>query len=182
MPYRAFETSDGDILLGGGNDRLFGIMCRVLGRPEWATDDRYINNSQRVKNRDVLESAIDGITATRTTEQWLDAFEGTGMPYAAVNDIQGALNHEHSDQPFLPLKHHFANKDAARARGMVQTISHPALGEIELVNTPVKYSETQPTIRTPPPMLGQHSDEVLQDLLGMKDEEIARLREEGIVA
>ena len=84
--------------MGGGNDRLFGIMCRVLGRPEWATDEQYINNSQRVKNRNVLESSIDRITTTRTTQQWLDAFEGTGMPYAAVNDIQGALNHEHSTQ------------------------------------------------------------------------------------
>lgn len=65
---------------------------------------------------------------------------------------------------------------------MVQTVSHPALGDIELVNTPVKYSETQPTIRTPPPLLGQHSNEVLQDLLGMNDDEIARLRDEGVVA
>ena len=65
---------------------------------------------------------------------------------------------------------------------MVQTVSHPALGEIELVNTPVKYSDTQPRIRTPPPLLGQHTDEVLGELLGMKDDEIAKLRKDGIVA
>lgn len=88
--------------MGGGNNRLFGIMCRVLGQPGWATDERYINNSQRVKNRDILESSIEEITTTQTTKQWLDAFEGTGMPYAAVNDIQGALNHEHSTQSPVP--------------------------------------------------------------------------------
>ena len=65
---------------------------------------------------------------------------------------------------------------------MVQTVSHPALGEIDLVNTPVKYSETQPRIRTPPPLLGQHTDEVLRELLGLKDDEIAKLRKDGIVA
>ena len=97
MPYKAFATSDGDILIGGGNDRLFGVMCVKLGKPEWAIDTRFTTNAQRVKNRDALELMIEEITRLRTTKEWLDIFEGSGMPYAAVNDIQGTLKHPHGD-------------------------------------------------------------------------------------
>jgi succinate---hydroxymethylglutarate CoA-transferase len=97
VPYRAFKTADGDILLGGGNDRLFGIICSCLGKPEWLTDSKYKTNAQRVKHREVLEEAIETITKTKSTQEWLDIFEGSGMPYAAVNDIQGTLNHEHGN-------------------------------------------------------------------------------------
>ena len=96
MPYQAFKTADGDILLGGGNDRLFGIMSEVLNQPDWPADERFASNAQRVKNRETLEEAIEQITRTKTTAEWLDAFEGSGMPYAAVNDVQDTLNHEHS--------------------------------------------------------------------------------------
>ena len=95
MPYNAFPTSDGDILIGGGNDRLFGIMCSKMGKSEWAVDPRFATNARRVKNRDVLEPMIDEITRMRTTKEWLEIFEGSGLPYAAVNDIQGTLKHEH---------------------------------------------------------------------------------------
>ena len=95
VPYKAFATSDGDVLIGGGNDRLFGVMSVKLGKPEWAIDPRFTTNAQRVKNRDTLEFMIEEITRLRTTKEWLDIFEGSGMPYAAVNDIQGTLKHEH---------------------------------------------------------------------------------------
>ena len=95
MPYRAFRTADGDILIGGGNDRLFGIMSVKLGKPEWVEDERFTTNAQRVKHRDILEPLIDGVVRTRTTKEWLDVFEGSGLPYAAINDIQGTLKHEH---------------------------------------------------------------------------------------
>ena len=96
VPYKAFATSDGDVLIGGGNDRLFGVMSVKLGKPDWAIDPRFTTNAQRVKNRDILESMIEEVTRLRTTKEWLDIFEGSGMPYAAVNDIQGTLKHEHS--------------------------------------------------------------------------------------
>jgi succinate--hydroxymethylglutarate CoA-transferase len=96
VPYRSFKTKDGDILLGGGNDRLFGILCEGIGRPEWKNDPRYQTNASRVKHRDELEAAIEAITKTRTTQEWLDVFEGRGMPYAAVNDVQATLEHSHT--------------------------------------------------------------------------------------
>ena len=95
VPYQAFKTADGDVLLGGGNDRLYGILCDKLGNPEWKVDERFVTNSQRVKNRSTLEALIESETRTKTTQEWLDVLHGSGMPYAAVNDIQGTLTHEH---------------------------------------------------------------------------------------
>jgi succinate--hydroxymethylglutarate CoA-transferase len=96
VPYRGFKTADGDILLGGGNDRLFGVLCTKLGKPELVQDERFTTNSVRVKNRNALEELIETITKKKTTQQWLEILEGSGMPYAAINDVQTTLNHEHS--------------------------------------------------------------------------------------
>jgi succinate--hydroxymethylglutarate CoA-transferase len=95
VPYQGFKTADGDILLGGGNDRLFGVLCDKLGKPEWAKDERFFTNSVRVKNREVLLDLIEAETKKKTTKEWLDVLDESGMPYAAVNDIQGTLHHEH---------------------------------------------------------------------------------------
>ncbi|KAL8780453.1 MAG: hypothetical protein Q9213_006465 [Squamulea squamosa] len=165
VPYRSFKTRDGDILLGGGNDRLYGILCDKLGKPEWKTDERFSTNSVRVANRVHLEALIEAETRTRTTKEWLDLLEGSGMPYAAVNDIQTTLSHEH-----------------VLARDMVKEIEHPTCGPMKLVNTPVKYSHSEPSIRSAPPTLGQHTDEILGDILGMSHGEIGQLKEEGVVA
>ena len=95
VPYCAFKTADGDILIGGGNDRLYGVMCEKLGKPEWTKDDRFTTNALRVKNRNVLEAMISEVTRTKTTAEWLDILEGSGMPYAPINDVQTTLNLEH---------------------------------------------------------------------------------------
>lgn len=95
VPYKAFKTSDGDILIGGGNDRLYGILCDKLGKPEWKTDSKFVTNADRVKHRVELEELIEGITQTRSTKEWLDHLEGSGMPYAAINDVKTTLEHEH---------------------------------------------------------------------------------------
>ena len=97
VPYRGYKTADSDLLLGGGNDKLFGIICVKLGHPEWATDDRFRTNPLRVKNRDVLDGLIEETLQMRTTQDWLQIFEGGGVPYAAINDIAGTLNHEHGE-------------------------------------------------------------------------------------
>ncbi|KGY15507.1 hypothetical protein PABG_11498 [Paracoccidioides brasiliensis Pb03] len=165
VPYRGYKTKDGDILLGGGNDKLFGVLCDKVGHPEWKTDERFVSNNLRVKNRVVLDKMIDDKMREKTTQEWLDIFEGTGMPYAAINDIQGTLNHAH-----------------VLARGMVTEVEHATCGPMKLVNTPIKYSDATPGVRTPPPMLGEHSEEVLRDLVALGDAEIAQLKKDGVVA
>ena len=105
VPYKGFKTQDGDIMLGGGNDRLFGVMCNRLGKPEWITDAKFVTNAARVKNRVELEDLVEAITKTKTTQAWLDVLDGSGMPYAAINDVQKTLEHEHgkSDRIFFFL-------------------------------------------------------------------------------
>ncbi|EEY20267.1 formyl-coenzyme A transferase [Verticillium alfalfae VaMs.102] len=164
VPYRSFKTRDGDILFGGGNDRLYGILCEGLGRPELKDDPKYITNAQRVANRIELEALIEGISMTKTTEEWLQVFEGKGMPYAAVNDVQATMEHEHT-----------------KARNMVVEMDHEHCGTIKMVNTPVKYSESEPRIRSVPPTLGQHTEEVLTQQLGLSAEGVQALRSEGVV-
>ncbi|PGH06558.1 hypothetical protein AJ79_06497 [Helicocarpus griseus UAMH5409] len=165
VPYRAYKTKDGDILLGGGNDRLYGVLCDSLGHPEWKADERFVSNNLRVKNREVLDKMIEDKTREKTTQEWLEILEGSGMPYSAINDIQGTLNHSH-----------------VQARGMVTEIDHPTCGPMKLVNTPIKYSDATPGVRTPPPTLGQHSDEVLRDLVNLGESDISQLKKDGVVA
>ncbi|RMJ09218.1 hypothetical protein CDV36_011157 [Fusarium kuroshium] len=164
VPYRAFRTSDGDILIGGANDRLFGVLCNCLGKSEWASDERFSTNSSRVANREVLEKWIEDTTKSKTTQEWLDIFEGTGLPYAKVNDLKDTLNHPH-----------------VMARGMVKELDHPAIGKLKVLNSPVQYSRTGPSIRSPPPLLGQHTEEVLAEVLGLDAEEIKKLEEDQVV-
>ncbi|EXJ67824.1 uncharacterized protein A1O5_09170 [Cladophialophora psammophila CBS 110553] len=165
VPYKGFKTLDGDIMLGGGNDRLFGIICDKLERPEWKSDARFVTNDVRVQNRDLLEDMIEQITRTKTTKQWLAILEGSGMPYAAINDVKDTLDHEH-----------------VRARNMITELDHAACGTIKVVSHPVKYSESAAGVRSAPPTLGEHTDVVLRDLLQMEDKEIASLRQSGVVA
>jgi succinate--hydroxymethylglutarate CoA-transferase len=165
VPYRAYKTKDTNIAVGGCNDKLYGILCNKLGKPEWKTDPRFITNALRVKHREVLDAMVEAELQLRTTQEWLDIFEGSGMPYAAVNDIQGTVNHPH-----------------VLARNMIEEIDHPTCGKVKLVNHPVKYSRVEPKIRTPPPLLGEHTDEVLRDLLGFGEENISAMREQKTVA
>lgn len=186
VPYRSYNTLDGNILFGGGNDKLFGVLSDRLGRPEWKTDARFVTNSDRVKHRGEIDGLIETITKQKTTQEWLEIFEGSGMPYAAINDIQGTLNHSHGELSVRDIRIADQSTDLPRfpvqARGMVTEVEHPACGPVKLVNTPLKYSHATPGIRTPPPTLGQHTDEILGTALDYSEEDIARLKQEGVVS
>ncbi|KAK5176321.1 hypothetical protein LTR44_011152 [Exophiala sp. CCFEE 6388] len=165
VPYRGFRTKDSDIMIGGGNDRLFGILCDKLGRPGWKNDPRFISNSTRVRNRDTLEGMIQNITKTKTTREWESIFDESGLAYAAVNDVKATLEHPH-----------------VLARGMVQEVEHGLCGPMKLVNSPMKFSETKPSIRSPPPTLGEHTIEVLHDMAQIEDVEIEKLKKAGVIS
>ncbi|KAK6533886.1 hypothetical protein TWF281_005233 [Arthrobotrys megalospora] len=164
VPYEAFPTSDGSILLGGGNDRLFGILCTKIGYPEWASDERFVTNEKRVEYRYILVPMIGEETKRRTTQEWLEIFEGSGMPYAAVNDVYDTLHHDH-----------------VLARGMVKEVHHEACGQIKLVNTPFKFSDADASIRHAPPTLGEDTNDILKEL-GFTSDQIDGLKTEGVVA
>lgn len=151
-------------MIGAANDRLFGILCDTLGQSEWSQDKRFSTNASRVANREILEKQISDITITKTTDDWLDIFEGTGLPYAKVNDVKETLEHEH-----------------VLVRDMVTRIDHKACGPLKVLNSPVKFSRTQPTIRSAPPLLGEHTDDVLSRILGRDSAEIQRLKDINVV-
>lgn len=166
VPYKGFKTADGDVMLGGGNDRLFGVICERLGKPEWKDDERFVTNTLRVKNRVLLEGMIEAETRKKTTKEWLDILEGSGMPYAAINDVKNTLDHEHT-----------------QARGMVSEIEHDVCGTVKVVSPPVKYGRPGMVgVRTAPPTLGQHTQGVLQEVLGYPSDQVKTLREKGVVS
>lgn len=164
-PYQAFDTKDGSIMIGGGNDNLYKLACDALGKPEWKTDARYTSNALRVKNRDALVPAINEVTRTKTTEEWYAIFKVANFPFAAINDIQTTLSNEH-----------------VVARDMIQTVPHPVCGDLKLVGVPVKFSDktSQPNIRMPPPLLGQHTFEVFEEV-GFGKDEINDLVRKGVI-
>ncbi|KAF3938918.1 hypothetical protein ABW19_dt0200688 [Dactylella cylindrospora] len=180
VPYEAFPTLDGSILLGGGNDRLFGILCNKIEKPEWATDERFVTNDKRVANRDVLVPLIGAETLKKTTQEWLDVFEGSGMPYAAVNDVHDTLTHEHGMSLMISDYVKLTNFDQVLARGMVKEVEHETCGPMKLVNTPFKFSNAEVSIRRAPPTLGQDTDDILMEL-GFTEDTINDLKDEGVV-
>ena len=165
VPYRGFKTKEGVyILVAVTREKLWEKFCEVIGRTELIHDPRFEVNEKRVINRRQLIPMLEQILAARTSDEWLPAFKKVGIPCGRVNLMDRVFSHPQID-----------------AREMVAEVNHPTAGTVKLVGIPVKYSETPGSIRLPPPLLGQHTDEILSDLLGYADKEIGVLREEEVV-
>ena len=164
VPYETFETADGYLALAVGADAQYQRLCQVIGRPDLWKDERFQTNAGRVTHRDVLIPQLQEVFRTRPTQAWLDALWAAKIPASPINDIPAV----------------FADPQVQH-RGMAQTIQHPQAGELTLLGPVPKLSRTPAAIRTPPPMLGEHTDAVLQELLGLDEDAIARLRDEGVI-
>ncbi|KFH70525.1 hypothetical protein MVEG_03375 [Podila verticillata NRRL 6337] len=160
VPYQVLPSSDSHIMIGAGNDGQFKILCNVLGLDELVEDTRFHTNKDRVQHRHELIGLLTTRLRTRSNREWLTALEGRGIPFAPINNIEQTFQHPQ-----------------VLAREMVRTVEHPKAGEIKVAGLPVKYSETQPSIRLPPPCLGEHTEEVLRTVLGYDEEKIRELRE-----
>ncbi len=164
VPYQAFKARDGYLIIGAGNDRLWKAFCEAIGAPEWADDPRFDTNLKRVERREELVGLIEARLQGRSRDNWIAAFAAAGLPTGPINTV---------DQVFRdPQVLH---------RGMVQEIEHPTAGRVKLVGIPVKFTATPGEIRLPPPLLGQHTEEVLTGLLGLTAPEIAALRTDGVI-
>ncbi|CAO3450310.1 Uncharacterized protein PA0446 [Azospirillum argentinense] len=164
VPYQAFATLDGHIILAVGNDGQFAKFCQVAGRPELAQDPRYATNPARVANRKELVPILELLLEQRTSRDWLSALEAVGVPCGPINDVSQVFADPH-----------------VQARHIHQDLPHPTAGTVPTVASPIRYSATPIEHTVAPPTLGQHTDAVLGEALGLCAADIAALREKGVV-
>ncbi|MBT8767454.1 CaiB/BaiF CoA transferase family protein [Metapseudomonas boanensis] len=164
VPYQDFPTADGDFILTVGNDSQFRKFCEVAGHREWADDSRFSTNKARVANRAELIPLIRQATVFKTTAEWVSALEEVGVPCGPINDLAAV----------------FADPQV-KARGLRVELAHPLAGIVPQVASPLRLSETPVEYRMPPPLLGEHTEQVLARLLGLTAERIAELHKEEVI-
>jgi crotonobetainyl-CoA:carnitine CoA-transferase CaiB-like acyl-CoA transferase len=164
VPYQPFHTADGEVIIACGNDNLYRKMCEAAGCVELAEDPRFASNGKRVENRVELTRLLREIFARRSTREWLKVLEAAGVPNGPINDVAQVF-----EEPQV------------RARGVRVELDHPVAGRLPTVASPMRFSATPLEYRAPPPLLGEHTDEVLRSVLGKDAPEIARLRAEGAI-
>jgi crotonobetainyl-CoA:carnitine CoA-transferase CaiB-like acyl-CoA transferase len=164
VPYQDFPTADGAMIIAVGNDGQFAALCKVLGHPEWAKDERFATNTLRVKYRETVIGLLSSVTATRPTSDWVKACEGVGVPCGPINDLKAVFDDPH-----------------VQARKLKIEMPHPTAGTMPLVGSPIRMSATPVEYRLPPPLLGQHTLAVLEEVLGLSRDEIATLADRKIV-
>ena len=163
VPYQVFEARDGHLIVAVGNDGQFRKLCTVLGEPAWAQDERFATNAQRVRHRQLLVPMLAQVLRTQDKAHWLQALERAQVPCGAINDLAEV----------------FADEQVQH-RGMAVSVDHPLGGQIQLVGSPMKLSATPVALRRAPPLLGQHTREVLEEA-GLSAERIDRLRQAGVI-
>jgi crotonobetainyl-CoA:carnitine CoA-transferase CaiB-like acyl-CoA transferase len=163
-PYQAFETKDKYIMIGGANQRTWEKFCsQVIEKPEWILDPRFVDNASRQKNIEVLEDMIEGILKTNFMTYWLEKCDKAGVPAGPINNFEDALKDEH----YL-------------ARELIKEMDHPTIGKMKTIATPTKFSATPTTIKSPSPLFGEHTNEILYSM-GYTDEKVEQLREYGVI-
>jgi len=165
VPYQAFECADGHFILAVGNDDQFRRLCAFIEVPELAEDERFATNGARVEHRDELIPTLQTVFAQKPKAYWLESLEAAGIPCGPINRI---------DEVFADPQ--------VQARGMQVEASHPLAGTVPLVGSPLKMSANPTREAAAPPTLGQHTTEVLAEVLDLDGETINRLHESGVIA
>jgi crotonobetainyl-CoA:carnitine CoA-transferase CaiB-like acyl-CoA transferase len=163
-PYEAFPARDRWFALAVANDRQWGILCDAIGQPGLVNDPRFTTNNARLANRPALREVLEEAFRARNADDWLAVFREAGLPCGPINAIPDVFAHPQ-----------------AKARGMVLEAEHPTAGRVRFPGFPYKLSGTPAALHRPPPRLGQHTDEVLVELLGYSADEVERLRQGEIV-
>jgi len=164
VPYQPFKTADGDVILACGNDNLYRKFCDAAGCKELADDPRFSGNGKRVENRAELTRLLQAVFAKRPTREWVELLESAGIPNGPINDVAQVF-----EEPQV------------KARGIKVELDHPVAGKLPTVASPMRFSATPVEYKLAPPVLGQHTEEVLRGLLKLDNSAIAKLRAEGIV-
>ncbi|HVC20031.1 MAG TPA: CoA transferase [Vicinamibacterales bacterium] len=164
VPYETFETADGEIVIAVGNEELWRTFCAAIGLDELTADPRFVANRDRVSNYDLLRPILSDRLREHSRQYWLDRLTGAGVPAGSVRDL-----HEVFTDPQL------------LARAMIAAVEHPAAGPLRLLGVPVKLSETPGSVRRPPPLLGEHTEQVLTVDAGLDRAAVAHLRARHVI-
>ena len=163
VPYQVFEVADGHLILAVGNDGQFERFCQVAGVPHLSADERFTRNAERVRHRELLVAQLEPILKSRTRQDWIQALEKAKVPCGPINDLADV----------------FADPQVV-ARGMKVPVPHPVNEHLHLVASPIKMSLTPPVVVHPPPLLGQHTREILSEL-GLSAQQQAELSAQGVI-
>jgi CoA:oxalate CoA-transferase len=161
-PFQAFPTADNWIVIAAGNDALWHTLCQAIERPNLAEDPRFASNALRTANHTALQEILSEVTQTRTTAEWTELLEAHGLPHSPINTVDQVV-----DDPNV------------RYRGMVVDLDQPGIGPIQIAGSPFHLSETPGRVRTPAPLLGQHTKEILREVLGYPPGQVQALIESG---
>ena len=164
VPYQAFPTRDGHVVIAAGTNRTFSTLAALLGQPDLDKDVRFRSNQHRVTHRAALIALLEPLVMQRTTVEWIQALEDANIPCAPVNNLKDAFNELHETSP-----------------SMRQTVTHPVLGPLSQIGTPFRFSKSQPDLKSAPPLLGEHNDDVLKGVLELNETEITALRAAQVV-
>ena len=163
-PFEAFESADGHVIIAIGNDGLWAKFCEHVNHPDLITDERFRTNALRTANHAELFPILAELMRQHTTSQWMQGLDAIGVPCGPINTIDKVVNHPQ-----------------VLAREMIATIEHEVTGSVGVPGLPIKLSKTPGQVETPAPTLGEHTAEILTDLLGMETAEIERLKRDGVV-
>ncbi len=164
VPYEVFRAADAYLTLGVANNALWAKCCAALERPELARDPRYDTEAKRVQHREALIPLLNEILGARPAAQWMTRFEAAGVPAGRIKSVAEVCQSEH-----------------LKARGMIVTLPHPKAKQVTLMGVPVRLHATPGRVASAPPLLGQHSEQVLRSLVGLRPAAIARLRHAGVI-
>jgi succinate--hydroxymethylglutarate CoA-transferase len=163
VPYTTYQASDAMMAIAVGNERQFARCADVLGHPEWASDQRFASNRARVENRVAIDGLINAALSHDCADAWLAKLKAVGVPCGKINSVAEALDDPHTV-----------------ARDMIETVQHPEIGALRLLGIPFKFSDTACSVRRPPPVLGEHNEQILGEL-GFDKSAIAKLRHEKVI-
>jgi len=164
IPYQVFRAKDRPIAIAVANQKLWVNFCKAVGKDEWLADPRFESNPKRVENRDLLIPLIDELFCQKTCDEWMEILVEAAIPCGPVNNME----------------HLFADPQVQH-RNMIAEVPHPTIGTLRLAGVPIKYSETPGIIRRHPPLLGEHTDEVLTEVLGYSDKQLSELKARGTI-
>lgn len=163
VPYQTFKTKDREMAIAVGNDGQFQRMCLAMGLDSLPSDERFLTNEKRLENREVLTSILSDAFKQENASHWQSLLNQAGVPCGPINDMEAVFDEEQ-----------------IHARNMLVEVDHPEAGKVSLVGSPLHYSRTPVSVRKPPPMVGEHTEEVLKEL-GLKEYEINSLKAEKVI-